>query len=145
MPPPACALIAQFERLAEMLDAAGLGPADYLYSSLKWRLQQPGINRYPLTRPLLKLLWQWLTNPPMVPREIRHAAILAASSYVVSANLLRQVVAVLEAGEGILLDASDERSKSTCETFLTPRTLLALPEPLSSPRVRGHLAGGADR
>ena len=41
MSPPARALIAQFARLAEMLDAAGLGPADYLYSSLKWRLQRP--------------------------------------------------------------------------------------------------------
>ncbi len=56
--PPSSTLIAQFARLAEMLDAAGLGPADYLYSSLKWRLQRPGINQYPLPRPLLKLLWQ---------------------------------------------------------------------------------------
>ena len=77
------ALIAQFARLAEVLDAAGLGPADYLYSSLKWRLQRPRINQYPLAGPLLRLLWQGLTNPPMVPYEVRHAAILAASSYVV--------------------------------------------------------------
>ena len=95
-----------------MLDAAGLGPADYLYSSLKWRLQRPRINQYPLARPLLKLLWQGLTNPPMVPCEVRHAAILAASSYVVSANLLRQVVADLDAGEGILFDASDVTSRT---------------------------------
>ena len=111
-----------------MLDAAGLGPADYLYSSLKWRLQRPGINQYPLIRPLLKLLWQALTNPPIVPREIRHSAILAASSYVVSANLLRQVVAVLEAGEGMLFDATDVTPRSRlARLFDVLRTLLALP------------------
>ena len=111
MPPPSNTLIAQFARLAEMLDSAGLGPADFLYSSLKWRLQRPGINRYPLPRSLLKTLWQVLTNPPMVPRGVPQASILAASSYVVSANLLRQVIADLEAGEGILFDASDVASR----------------------------------
>lgn len=29
----------RFTRMAETLDAAGLGPADYLYLPLKWRLQ----------------------------------------------------------------------------------------------------------
>ena len=76
-PPPSSALIAHFTRLAETLDSAGLGPADYLYSSLKWRLQRPGINRYPLPRSLLKSLWQALTNPPMVPRGVPHAPILS--------------------------------------------------------------------
>jgi hypothetical protein len=142
--PPARALIAQFARLAEMLDAAGLGPADYLYSSLKWRLQQPGINQYPLTRPLLKLLWHGLTNPPGVPREIRHAAILAASSYVVSAKLLSQVVAGLEAGEGILLDTSDVTPRTRLARLVDAlKTLLALPRALMfALRVRATLKRG---
>ena len=84
-PSPAPALVAQFARLAEMLDAAGLGPADYLYSPLKWQLQRPEVNQYPLRRPLLRAIWQALSNPPVVPRELRRAVILAASSYVVSA------------------------------------------------------------
>ena len=144
MSPPARALIAQFARLAEMLDAVGLGPADYLYSSLKWRLQRPGISKYPLIRPLLKLLWQALTNPPLVPREVRHAAILAASSYVVSANLLRQVVAVLEAGEGTLFDATDVTPRSRlARLFDALRTLLALPRALIfTLRVRRMLTKG---
>jgi hypothetical protein len=141
IPDAACALTAHFEKLAEMLDAAGLGPADYLYSSLKWRLQQPGINQYPLTRPLLKLLWHGLTNPPGVPREIRHAAILAASSYVVSAKLLSQVVAGLEAGEGILLDTSDVTPRTRLARLVDAlKTLLALPRALMfALRVRATL------
>ena len=135
------ALIAQFARLAEVLDAAGLGPADYLYSSLKWRLQRPRINQYPLAGPLLRLLWQGLTNPPMVPYEVRHAAILAASSYVVSANLLRQVVADLDAGEGVLFDASDVTSRTRLAKLVdSVRTLLAFPSALIfTLRVRATL------
>ena len=141
MPPPSSTLIAQFARLAETLDSAGLGPADYLYSSLKWRLQRPGINRYPLPRSLLKTLWQVLTNPPMVPRGVPHASILAASSYVVSANLLRQVIADLEAGEGILFDASDVASRPRVARLVDAlNMLLALPRALIfTVRVRSTL------
>ena len=139
--PPSSTLIAHFARLAETLDSAGLGPADYLYSSLKWRLQRPGINRYPLPRSLLKTLWQVLTNPPMVPRGVPHASILAASSYVVSANLLRQVIADLEAGEGILFDASDVASRPRVARLVDAlNMLLALPRALIfTVRVRSTL------
>ena len=80
----------------------------------------------------------------MVPREIRHAAILAASSYVVSANLLRQVVADLEAGEGMLFDASDVTPRTRLARLVDAlRTLLALPRALIfTLRVRGTLTRG---
>jgi hypothetical protein len=149
--PPSSTLIADFARLAETLDSAGLGPADYLYSSLKWRLQRPGINQYPLPRSLLKTLWQVLTNPPMVPRRVAHASILAASSYVVSANLLRQVIADLEAGEGILFDASDVASRPRIARLVDAlNLLLALPRALIfTVRVRSTLmrvgAGSVER
>ena len=141
MPAPSSTLIAQFARLAEMLNSAGLGPADFLYSSLKWRLQRPGINRYPLPRSLLKTLWQVLTNPPMVPRGVPRASILAASSYVVSANLLRQVIADLEAGEGILFDASDVASRPRAARLVDAlNMLLALPRAvIFTMRVRSTL------
>ena len=82
-----------------------------------------------------------LTNPPMVPRGVPHASILAASSYVVSANLLRQVIADLEAGEGILFDASDVASRPRVGRLVDAlNMLLALPRALIfTARVRSTL------
>ena len=69
--------------------------------------------------------------------EFRHAAILAASSYVVSANLLRQVMADLEAGEGILFDASDVASRPRVGRLVDALRYAywRCQEPLSSPRA----------
>jgi len=130
-PSPGPALVAHFARLAEVLDAAGLGPADYLYLPLKWQLQRLEVSQYPLRRPLLRAIWHALSNPPLVPRELRRAAILAASSYIISANLLRQVVADLEPGEGALCDAGNVTSRLRLARLIDAlRVLWALPSAL---------------
>ena len=81
-------------------------------------------------------------------RESVTPPILAASSYVVSANLLRQVVAVLEAGEGMLFDSPDVTPRSRFARLLTPSERFgARPEPSSSlcacaGRLRGSATDG---
>jgi hypothetical protein len=97
----------QFTHIAETLDAAGLGPADYIYAPLKWRLQKPEISRFSLRRALWRAAKDTVVNPPPVPRKLPQAAILVASSYVVSANLLRQVVATLEQEERVFYYVGD--------------------------------------
>ena len=47
-------IVAEFTRLANVLDEAGLGPADYIYAALKWRLQRPDTKRYDLKQALRK-------------------------------------------------------------------------------------------
>lgn len=89
----------RFTRMAETLDAAGLGPADYLYLPLKWRLQKPEIKRFSFRRALRKVVREALLNPLPVPRNLRPAPILVATSYSVSAKLFRQVVERLEPAE----------------------------------------------
>jgi len=46
-------LVGHFAMLAKMLDAAGLGPADYLYRPLKWRLQHQDVNQISLNASIL--------------------------------------------------------------------------------------------
>jgi hypothetical protein len=89
----------RFTRMAETLDAAGLGPADYLYLPLKWRLQKPDIKRFSFALALQRWVKNALLNPLPVPRSLRPAPILVASSYSVSAKLFRQVVDRLEPAE----------------------------------------------
>lgn len=97
----------RFTHMVETLDAAGFGPADYLYLPLKWRLQKPEISRFSFRRALWRSVKDAMVNPLPVPRKLRHAAILVASSYVVSANLLRQVVASLEPAERVFYYLGD--------------------------------------
>jgi hypothetical protein len=101
----------QFAAAAETLDAAGLGPADYLYLPLKWRLQHPDIDRTSLFSSVLKAC-RLVLNPPQLPVSLRHAPILAASSYFVSARFLRQVVDSLEPEQAILCDMSGAAARS---------------------------------
>lgn len=89
----------RFTRMAEMLDAAGLGPADYLYLPLKWRLQKPDIKRFSFGPALRRSVKEALVNSLPLPRDLRPAPILIATSYLVSAKLLRQVVGTLEPAE----------------------------------------------
>jgi hypothetical protein len=89
----------RFTRMAETLDAAGLGPADYLYLPLKWRLQKPDIKRFSFGLALQRSVKNALLNPLPVPRDLHPAPILVASSYSVSAKLFRQVVERLEPAE----------------------------------------------
>jgi hypothetical protein len=110
-------MAAHFAKLAEMLDAAGLGPADYLYSTLKWRLQNPQVSESSLLRSILKGCRVLFDLPP-VPGHLAHAPILVASSYSVSANLLRGVVAELGPEEAILCDASDISTRSLSRRVL---------------------------
>jgi hypothetical protein len=107
--------------MVETLDAAGFGPADYLYSPLKWRSRKPEIKRFSFRRALWRLGKEAIVNPLPVPRKLPHAPILIASSYVVSANLLRQVVAALEPAERVFYYLGD-----------------VPPQPLST-RLAGHL------
>ena len=106
-------VIERFAALAERLDAAGFGPADYLYLPLKWRLQHPDISRTSFLASILKA-WRLVLDPPPVPRGLQHAAILAATSYAVSAKFLSSVVKSFETGEAILCDVSSAASSERC-------------------------------
>ena len=97
----------RFAQIAEALDAAGLGPADYIYAPLKWRLQRPDVSRLNLRRALWRASKDAVARPLPVPGTLPRAAILAASSYAISANLLRQVVAAFESGEAFLFYPGD--------------------------------------
>ena len=133
--------VMQFARLAELLDSAGLGPADYLYSSLKWRLQKPEVRHFSLWPSLFKAFRLALSNPPPVPQGLHGAVILAASSYIVSANLLGQVVAALKPGEGVLCNVSGITPLSLSSRLVDGfRSLLAIiPALIFTVRVRSTL------
>jgi hypothetical protein len=115
----------RFLAAAATLDAAGLGPADYLYSALKWRLEHTDVTRLPLRSSFLKGLRLAIFESPAIPQPLAPAQILAASSYLVSANLLRKVVTRFEFGEATLCDATKARSFSRKSRDLW-RSLLAL-------------------
>ena len=121
-------VIERFAALAERLDAAGFGPADYLYSPLKWRLQHPDISRTSFLASILKA-WRLVLDPPPVPRGLQHAAILAVSSYAVSARFLRQVVNSFETGEAVLCDVSSTASRSLSRRIVDSLGLLAAAGP----------------
>ena len=89
----------RFTRMAETLDAAGFGPADYLYLPLKWRVQKPDIKRFAFGSALRRAVKEALVNPQPIPRTLQPSPILIASTYGVSAKLFRQVVATLEPAE----------------------------------------------
>jgi hypothetical protein len=89
----------RFTQMAEALDAAGFGPADYLYAPLKWRVQKPEVSSFSFQRALWRAVKEAMSNLPPVPRELPRAPILIASSYLVSAKLLRQVAAALDPAE----------------------------------------------
>ena len=99
-------IVAEFKSLAARLDAAGLGPADYLYAPLKWRLQHPANEQSSYLASVVKIC-RLILDPPPAPRRLGRAAILAATSYSVSAKFLRSVVESFEPGEAILCDVSD--------------------------------------
>jgi hypothetical protein len=101
-------IVERFAHFAEALDAAGLGPADYLYAPLKWRLQNRHANRLSRLGPLVKVA-RLIFKPPTWPLDLRHADILAASSYSVSVKFLEKIVKVFQPGEALLCDASVER------------------------------------
>jgi hypothetical protein len=101
------AIEVRFTKMAEALDAAGFGPADYLYAPLKWRIQKPEVSSFSFQRALWRAVKEAMSNLPPVPRELPHAPILIASSYLVSAKLLRQVVAALEPAERVFYYPGD--------------------------------------
>ena len=101
-------IVAEFTRLAEALDAAGLGPADYLYAPLKWRLEHADDSERPL-RASAGRVWRLLADPPPLSRCPGQAGILMASSYSVSADFLRKVLNAFDPVEVVLCDASDSR------------------------------------
>ena len=142
LPDQVSMLEARFAHMAEILDAAGLGPADYLYAPLKWRLQRPEVSQFLLGRTLWKACKQAILHPPPLPRGLPQSVILAASSYVVSTNLLRQVVTGLEHGEAVLCDASVVTHRPLLRRVADGlRSLLALPPALIfALRVRFTLA-----
>jgi hypothetical protein len=97
----------RFTLMAETLDAAGLGPADYLYLPLKWRLQKPDVKQSSFGPALWRSVKEALVNPLPVPRGLRPAPIVIATSYLVSAKLLRQVAATLEPAERVFYYLGD--------------------------------------
>ncbi len=118
-------IVAEFESLAARLDAAGLGPADYLYAPLKLRLQHPANEQSSYLTSVVKVCRLILTPPP-TPRRLGHAAILAASSYSVSAKFLRSVVESFEPGEAILCDVSDHSRSASRKVLDSLRALAGL-------------------
>ncbi len=98
-------IVERFAHFAEALDAAGLGPADYLYAPLKWRLQNRHANRLSRLGPLVKVA-RLTSTPPTWPTDLRHANILAASSYSVSAKFLEQIASIFRPEEVLLCDSS---------------------------------------
>jgi hypothetical protein len=120
-------IVGEFTRLAEILDAAGLGPADYLYAPLKWRLEHPDVSERSLRASAGKA-WRLLAEPPPAPPATGQAAILLASSYSVSAEFLRKVREVFDPAEAVLCDVSDGAPGSALHRVLTRLgTLAALP------------------
>ena len=97
----------RFTLMVETLDAAGLGPADYLYLPLKWRLQKPDIKQFSFGPALWRSVKEALVNPLPVPRDSRPAPILIATTYLVSAKLLRQVAVTLEPAERVFYYLGD--------------------------------------
>ena len=74
------AIEVRFTQMAEALDAAGLGPADYLYAPLKWRVQKPEVGSFSFRRALWRAVKEAMSNLPPVPLELPRAPILIASS-----------------------------------------------------------------
>ena len=133
-------VVTRFATIADILDAAGLGPADYLYPPLKRLLKEPQVSDFPLKKALLRTCKRALSDPPSLPRDLRRAPILAASSYVNSVNLLRQVVTGFEAKEAVLCDATDHRGYSSLGIFDRVRLLRSLaPALIFTVRVRSTL------
>ena len=81
----------RYLRLAETLDAAGLGPADYLYSPLRKRLRKPGKPAKSLLSLILDTAKALVNDPPIITGDIRKAPILFAASYINSVGLLKRV------------------------------------------------------
>jgi hypothetical protein len=135
----------RFTRMAETLDKAGLGPADYLYLPLKWRLQNPDVRQFSYPRNLRRLAKQALLNPLPVPPTLRPAPILVATSYSVSAKLFRQVVERLEPEECTFYDLNEVPAQSAASRFATyAHAAAALGPALTfAMRVRSTLANAA--
>jgi hypothetical protein len=107
-------IVAEFGRLAARLDAAGLGPADYLYAPLKWRLQNRDAGPAPFSDSVLKSL-RLIAEPPALPPMAGPAAILAASSYAVSAGFLKKVVETFAPTEAAFSDGRAASQRSAIE------------------------------
>ena len=136
----AAGLVARFAKLADLLDSAGLGPADYLYAPLKRLLKGPEVPEFRLGKALLRAWQRALRNPPSIPHSLQQAPILAASSYVNSVNLLRRVVAELKPNEAVLCDATDQSLVQSLGIIDRLRLLQSLPPALIfTARVRSKL------
>lgn len=148
--PEASAIVAEFARLADSLDAAGLGPADYLYAPLKWRLEHPDATERSL-RASAGRAWRLVAEPPPVPAGAGQAAILLASSYAVSADFLRKVRQAFDPAEAVLCDASNGASGDRSVRILHRLDTLAalLPASVFAMRVNRTLkragAGAVER
>ena len=138
IPSASAPIVAQFLRLAKVLNSAGLGPADYINTALK---KPRSKRKLGLKRLLLRASRLALSNPPSVPRRLHHAGILAASSYLVSAKLLLEVVARLDPGEAIFCDLRDATARPLSQRAVDGlRSLIALvPALIFTSRVRTTL------
>jgi len=123
------AIAARFAKFVALLDAAGLGPAYYSYSALKWRLQRPEAEGFDLTRALINACRTALFSPPCLAERLAQGSVLAASSYVVSANLLRKVMAELGPGVATLYDATKAPSPPLARGFAPTARALAMLAP----------------
>lgn len=122
------ALEARYLHMAEVLDRAGLGPGDYLYWALKARLPTPRGRNVGFRQALRAGLALVRHGRPHVPSGLTPAPILAASSYTVSAQLMRRVVSHLAPGEAVLCEVYPEARRSGVRKALDAgRAILSLP------------------
>lgn len=110
---------------AEELDAAGLGPADYLYVPLKKRLRNLEKQAKPVGSLLSTTAMKILTEPPIVSGALRPAPILFAGSYVNAIPLLKRVASKFDEAEWAFCSTLDSGREAGVEDRL--QVLLAMP------------------
>ena len=108
--------------MANTLDRAGLGPADFLYYPIKDALRSHRGGQKRIKRvPRINVLTLSFLDPPHVPDVRGCAPILFGSSYHVSANFMRWVAASMQPGEALLYEASQTAARSFRQWFVDMR------------------------
>ena len=108
--------------MANTLDRAGLGPADFLYYPIKDALRSHRGGQKRIKRvPRINVLTLSFLDLPHVHDVRGCAPILFGSSYHVSANFMRWVAASMQPGEALLYEASQTAARSFRQWFVDMR------------------------
>jgi hypothetical protein len=103
---------AYFEAIADLLEGAGLGSANYVYNTLKWRLAKPTGKGLSLSRALRKHVERALAHPPHIPLGLCPSPIVVATSSTAGARLRQNIVKAFPPGEASLCEALPQRKDS---------------------------------